>query len=125
MRVLVCGGRDFSNWELLCNTLDNLYDFDTDPYMTVISGGAKGADTLAEVWVRHSRTAEEDTQYIFSEVYLANWDKHGNSAGPIRNQQMLDEGRPDLVIAFPGGKGTADMIRRSKKAGVKVVEIVR
>jgi UDP-N-acetylmuramoylalanine-D-glutamate ligase len=55
-------------------------------------------------------------------IYPAKWDLHGKSAGPIRNQQMLDTG-VDLVIAFPGGKGTAHMVSIAKKAGVKVVEI--
>jgi acyl-CoA synthetase (NDP forming) len=55
--------------------------------------------------------------------FPANWKKHGKSAGPIRNQLMLDVGKPDLVIAFPGGSGTADMIRRARKAGVPVKEI--
>jgi len=57
------------------------------------------------------------------EVYLANWAELGRKAGPIRNQQMLDEGRPTLVVAFPGGRGTADMIRRARSAGVEVIEI--
>ena len=45
-------------------------------------------------------------------------------AGPERNARMLAEGRPDLVVAFPGGTGTADMVRRAKAAGVRVVEVV-
>jgi len=56
-------------------------------------------------------------------VFLANWRTHGKAAGPIRNQQMLDEGRPHLVVAFPGGTGTADMVRRAKAAGVPVMEV--
>jgi hypothetical protein len=49
---------------------------------------------------------------------MADWEKLGRSAGPIRNQAMLDEGRPDLVVAFPGHHGTADMVRRARAAGV-------
>ena len=55
--------------------------------------------------------------------YPAPWKRFGPSAGGIRNQQMLDEGKPDLVVAFPGGKGTADMVRRAENAGVKVIKV--
>ena len=58
-------------------------------------------------------------------VYPADWELHGKSAGPIRNQQMLIEGKPDLVLAFPGGKGTAHMVSIAKKKGVKVIEVPR
>jgi hypothetical protein len=57
------------------------------------------------------------------EVYPADWKKHGRSAGPIRNQHMLDVGKPNLVIAFPGGRGTADMMKRAEKAGIEVRRI--
>jgi hypothetical protein len=57
------------------------------------------------------------------DVYVAQWKKHGRAAGPIRNQRMLDEGKPDLVVAFPGGRGTADMIRRAERAGVPVQQV--
>jgi hypothetical protein len=49
--------------------------------------------------------------------------KHGRAARPIRNQRMLDEGKPDLVVAFPGGRGTTDMIRRAERAGVPVRQV--
>lgn len=55
--------------------------------------------------------------------FLANWGKFGNAAGPIRNAEMLSEGKPDLVLAFPGGAGTRDMINRSLKAGVTVWKV--
>jgi hypothetical protein len=60
--------------------------------------------------------------YMTQSVFYADWDKHGRAAGPIRNQQMLDEGKPDLVVAFllPQGSGTLDMIRRTEKAGIEV-----
>ena len=65
----------------------------------IISGMASGADTFAVEWA---------ARFGFPlRAFPAEWDKHGRSAGPIRNQRMLDEGKPDLVVAFPGGKGTA------------------
>jgi hypothetical protein len=53
--------------------------------------------------------------------YPADWQKHGKAAGPIRNRQMLEDGKPDLVIAFSGGRGTANMISQARAAGVKVL----
>ena len=56
-------------------------------------------------------------------VYRADWEGLGRKAGPIRNQQMLDEGKPDLVVAFPGGRGTANMMRIAREAGIEVIEV--
>ena len=52
---------------------------------------------------------------------MAEWHRLGRKAGPIRNQRMLDEGKPDLVVAFPGGTGTAGMVALACKAGVRVI----
>ncbi len=55
-------------------------------------------------------------------MFHAEWMKYGKAAGPIRNARMLAEGKPDLVVAFPGGRGTADMLRRVREAGIEVIE---
>ena len=80
--------------------------------MVVIQGGARGADQIAREWCIARKIA-----YV---NYPADWTVHGKAAGPIRNQQMIDRGRPDRVLAFSGGKGTADMIARANRAGVPV-----
>ena len=85
----------------------------------IIEGGAKGADTLAWKWARHFLGKGSE----YSVQFRARWDMHGKAAGPIRNKQMLDEGKPDLVISFPGGRGTANMIKQAKAAGVEVMEV--
>lgn len=113
MRILVCGGRDFDDEPRLHTTLDKILEESND--ILIISGMARGADSMAINWA-----VKNDLHY---EGYPADWKKYGRAAGPIRNQQMLDEGRPDLVIAFPGGTGTRDMIRRTKKAGIEIKEI--
>lgn len=119
MRILVCGGRDYTDKEMVWGTLDGLARIDdanplaTD--VTIIHGGAQGADLLADTWAI--------TSYAQIEHYPADWTAHGIAAGPIRNQRMLDEGKPDLVVAFPGGRGTADMVRRARRSGVPVMEI--
>lgn len=113
LRVLVCGGRDFNNRKIAYAALDQLdkeYKFDT-----LIDGMAKGADELGFDWAI--------SRGVVTERYRADWDKFGKSAGPIRNQQMLTEGVPDLVVAFPGGVGTADMINRAEKAGIPVKRV--
>lgn len=69
----------------------------------------------AAEWARRS--------HVPVESYPADW-RRGKGAGPERNARMLAEGWPDLVVAFPGGRGTADMVRRAKAAGVRVVEVV-
>jgi len=114
MRVLVCGGRDWCDILAMMNAMDALSD-EVGPFTHLIHGGARGADDEAGCWA-----LQRD---LPTTVYPANWNRDGRAAGPIRNQQMLDEGKPDLVVAFPGGVGTADMVRRARKAGVEVREI--
>lgn len=112
MRVLVCGGRDFDDFHLLDKTLDQI-DFDNEIEL-IIQGGAIGADFLSRVWAK--------SMSIPWIEFSANWNKYGKKAGPIRNQQMLDEGKPDLVVAFPteDSVGTWDMVKRATEAGIEV-----
>jgi hypothetical protein len=122
MRVLVCGGRDFDDWGLVEHHLDLLYEDSEDSYnpFVIIEGGATGADFLARVWGKYNQKGGLDVSIL---TFPADWKTYGKAAGAIRNQQMLDEGKPDIVVAFAGGRGTADMVSRAKKAGVRVLEI--
>ncbi len=83
--------------------------------LRILTGAGTGADTDIIDWCVVSGVPWEE--------FPADWKKYGKKAGPIRNQQMLDEGQPEVVIAFPGGRGTADMVRRAKKKGIEVIEI--
>ena len=112
-RVLVCGGRGYSNTPRVYAVLDDLHAH--LGIVCVIEGSATGADARAASWALK--------QGVPTETFPADWKTHGRAAGPIRNQRMLDEGRPDMVVAFPGGRGTADMVRRAKAAGVPVVQV--
>ncbi len=113
-RIIVCGGRHFRDRDLVARTLA--------PYKPasihepsehkIIHGGASGADALAAEWGACFGVPVRE--------FPADWKRWGRAAGPMRNQRMIDEGKPDLVIAFPGGIGTADMIRRALVAGLKV-----
>ena len=112
MRVLVCGGRDYDNGPLLFHELDELRK--VCGYLVIIQGGAKGADQFARQWAWRNRSE------CITEA--ADWEAHGKAAGPIRNQAMIDKHKPLLVMAFPGGRGTADMVARARKAGIEVRE---
>lgn len=121
MRILVCGGRDFAtndNWSEVQFLYHEMYAI-TDQHaiedLVIIHGAASGADNRAGEFARNLGIKEER--------YPAKWEEYGKRAGYIRNQQMLDNGKPDLVVAFPGGKGTAMMVDIAKKAGVKVIEV--
>jgi hypothetical protein len=112
-RVLVCGGRDYFDPVRVFAVLDK---FHAEAGIDVlIDGAARGADELASNWAV--------TNGVQNDRYPADWEAFGSFAGPKRNKAMLDEGKPDLVIAFPGGAGTRNMIRQARKAGVEVVEI--
>jgi hypothetical protein len=109
----VCGSRDWvDQYPVYCV----LNGYCSDGFgVTVINGGARGADAIAGHWA--SLNGEP------GETYPADWRQHGKAAGPIRNQQMLTEGKPEVVWAFvtkplEESRGTADMVRRARAAGI-------
>lgn len=108
MRVLVCGSRHFTDCFILKEQLEKL------DIKTIIHGDAKGADRMAGAYAR--------TWGIEEVKFPADWNKHGKAAGPIRNTQMLKEGKPDKVIAFlaKDSKGTKNMIEQATKANIPV-----
>ena len=111
---IVCGGRDFADQGVFNSAMGDLIRLRGMPEC-VVNGGALGADLMAKQWAEHHA--------IEARSVAADWGLHGRAAGPIRNQTMLDKYVPNLVVAFPGGRGTADMVRRSRKAGVEIAEI--
>ena len=117
IRLLVCGGRDYGtedgDFQQMASALDSIHQ--ELGVSLLIQGGARGADIMAYEWAWRRR--------VPSLTVWADWDKHGRGAGPIRNQQMLDDWKPDRVVAFRGGSGTADMVRRARAAGLKVWEV--
>ena len=114
MRVLVCGGRDFADEAHLFAVLDALHA--ANPISWIIHGAARGADSLAGRWAFRRDLSRK--------AYPADWATHGKAAGMIRNRLMLTDGKPDLVVAFMGGKGTADMVRLARDARPPVPVIV-
>lgn len=124
IRVLVCGGRSYADREHVFTVLDRIHA--ETPFAALITGDAvtkdpsdpknrklwTGADWFAIVWAAK--------RGVWFERYEADWKTHGRAAGPIRNQQMLDRESPELVIAFPGGRGTEDMVTRAREARIDV-----
>lgn len=117
MRICVTGGRDFADREMLYRALDALHPDE------LAHGAAKGADTLAEEWAVE-RGVEGPT-------FPADWTLHQGCrcrpgtrfcafAGHRRNRQMLTRFKPDLLVAFPGGKGTIGCCRIALELGIPV-----
>lgn len=123
--ALIYGGRDWDNQPAMSAFLDGLHG--AHPFARVINGGQVSrriepplwppylfcADWQAAVWAQSHKI---EVQYFY-----ANWHLDGKAAGPIRNARMLSEGRPDIGVEFPGGKGTRDMRNRLIRAGIPII----
>lgn len=108
-RVLVYGGRNYSDATTLRGVLTHLATLWDEPYL-VINGGARGADSLAKEWA-----LKRGYPCITMD---APWDAMGRAAGSIRNGWMIEYAQPNYAVGFPGGTGTADMTKRLKVAGI-------
>ena len=114
MRIVVTGGRYGNDEALVDRALSAIHR--KHGITVLINGRCKvrgqdsGFDHLSRQWaIRHGIEVED---------YPADWSL-GRGAGPLRNQRMIDEGKPDNCVAFPGGDGTADMVRRCEAAGMR------
>ena len=111
MKILICGDRHWTDETVIAETL---FPY-VMSYPTIIHGGARGADKLGE-------TAAERFS-LRTTNFRAQWSRYGNSAGVIRNREMI-KAKPDLVLAFhndiENSKGTKDMIKIAKEAGIEV-----
>ena len=118
MKVLVCGGRAFDDYAMIIRVLDRIHAMPVNGVAgisLVIHGDANGADRFGGAWAVLRR--------VSAQPFPARWQAEGNAAGPLRNQRMLDEGKPSLVVGFPGGTGTRDMLNRAERAGVMRYEL--
>lgn len=110
MKLLICGSRWWSDEFAVLDEVSKLKPTE------IIVGGARGADYFA---------AKAAINYdILCTTFYADWSRHGKAAGPIRNQDMVDQ-KPDHCLAFvlPGSRGTWDTVNRCKKAGIPVTII--
>ena len=131
LTVGVCGGRKYANGRRVYAVLDRLHRH--YGIGRLFHGDATGADAWASVW-RFEMSVWSSALGLapspFEQPYPANWRPNGKldrSAGPRRNAEMLAaelaHGPVHLLVAFPGGRGTADMVRRAREAGVPVFEV--
>ena len=112
VKALITGGRDFSDQQFIYHTLDILHE--RYKFELIVHGDAKGADRLSGQWAD-----EAGVQQI---KVPANWVGNGaRKAGPMRNQFMYDLIHPDICIAFPGGTGTANMMKICYDADIIVI----
>ena len=112
LNVIVAGGRNYSDYKTVKAKLDDFRStLKPGREINIISGGATGADSLGE------RYAKENNLDI--RRFSADWNQHGKAAGPIRNEQMAAEG--DVLISFPGGTGTKNMIKNMRSRGKRVI----
>lgn len=126
VRVLVCGSRTWSTYGFQAAVLSGV-----DTYLNgavIIHGAASGADRYADKWAKENGKVVGENLLPFP----ADWDAFGKRAGYIRNQQMLDDGRPGVVLAFVDkplaeSKGTKMMVDIASTAGVPcyVVEKIK
>ena len=113
-RILICGGRDYTDAAQFADTMAVAQKWFSQN-CCIIEGGAKGADAMARNWAKANGKPCLTIE--------PNWSVYGLRAGMVRNTWMLVYGLPDLVIAFPGGIGTADMIRQTEKSKIALWRI--
>jgi len=112
MKVIVTGGREFNNEEFVKKILN---DFHSKNCITELAqGGARGVDTIAARWAKDLG--------IPIKTYYADWNRYGHLAGPLRNEEMANDFKPDIVLAFPGEKGTRNMIKIASKLKIEIIQ---
>lgn len=112
-KVVVTGGRDYTNKEVIYTSLNNIHS--QKPITTLIEGAARGVDTICKEWANENNIPVEE--------YKADWKKNGKSAGFIRNKEMLEKSNPDFGVVFPGGVGTMHMYELIKQKGLDFLVI--
>jgi hypothetical protein len=113
MRLCVTGGRAYSDRAHVNAVLDAMHG--RTHIVLLIHGKSFGADMLADHWARRNMVPTLGFQ--------AEWDRLGKAAGPVRNRVMLREGKPDIVLAFPGGYGTRNCVGQARALGIEVIEV--
>lgn len=116
MKLLVCGGREYADKQTLYSYLDIVLSDEENLITHVIHGNARGADKLAHGWA-----VLKGIQPVACDALWEVGGEYNARAGLIRNENMLML-NPDLVVAFPGGRGTAHMVKIAKAAKIRVIE---
>lgn len=117
-KIIIAGGRDFNDYELLKKEATAfLLEIETGEAIQIVSGGAKGVDTMGERFAQ-----ENDLEVV---LFPANWKSFGRAAGPKRNAQMADYATHLLSFWNGESKGTKSMISlaKKKKLRIKIISI--
>lgn len=117
LKVLVTGGRDYSNKEKVYDVLGKIHK--DKGIVELCHGAARGADDLANLWA----VTQDVPRRVFP-VSSKEWNTLGKKAGVLRNQRMLEEFKPDLIVEFPGGTGTHDMVARGKRNSIPIRTVI-
>lgn len=113
MIVLITGGREYRDTRTLFAVLDRLHA--ERGFTFLVHGDARGADQMAHRWAK-----KRGVQPVAMEAL---WDVEGDAAGTKRNARMLAFAKPHLIVAFPGGRGTANMMKIGFNAGVELIDV--
>lgn len=111
MKILITGGRDYSNREYVDQVLNEMYIKHKNEFSLVL-GGASGVDTFAQDWACFMK--------VNHHVFYADWRRYGKRAGFLRNKVMANQ-KPDMAVAFPGGPGTKMMIKICVEKNIPVI----
>lgn len=109
MRTIVAGGRNVTDYRVVLNAMDIIGWTPT----VIISGNANGVDKLGERWAKEN--------VVVTEIFPANWDKYGKSAGYIRNDLMAKEAEALLLIWDGKSKGSGHMLKSAIKHKLKIM----
>jgi hypothetical protein len=120
VRVIVAGGRDFDDYQFMCARLDHFFSQLDKSKLVLINGdgpGDPGADQLAKRYARERN--------IPVKLFPPDWKGLGRAAGPIRNEQMITEGKAQALVAFnTGGRGTQNMIKLAEQYELKNIRVI-
>lgn len=115
MKIIIAGGRDFSNYRLLLDTMSEYFGTEDPEDLTIISGRAKGADALGEHFAHALR--------IKTELFPADWDTHGKTAGFKRNIEMAKAATHLVAFWDKKSKGTKHMIDQARKHNLQTIVV--
>lgn len=126
--AVVCGSRGNRHWTWVAEQLDDLHA--RRLIRRLVEGGQRQREKQGHAWhvvggVDFHALCWAQDRRIERRTVEADWDGQGRKAGPLRNGRMLEEERPDFLVSFPGGTGTADCVAQARAAGIEVIEIAR
>ena len=115
IKIAVTGGRNYKNENRVYTVLSNAFSVYGDRMYLIIGDCRTGLDAIAKEWAQNLGVEHK--------IYVAEWSKYGNIAGPIRNEEMIKAG-PKFLIAFPGGAGTYNCISIAEHNNIPVIKVL-